>query len=81
MKIQLPYKTPIFEKPSRFPLVAQEINSKQIQQWLKNEITQGTKLLVAAPVVMNKKKDGSHLLCICYREINKKIFKDRYIYL
>lgn len=51
---------------------------EQIKEWLAEGIILPSCSDYVSPVVLVKKKDDSLKLCIDYRELNKKIIKDRY---
>lgn len=55
-----------------------DIVNAQIEEWEKQGIVRPSASDFASPVVLVKKKDGSHRLYIDYRQLNKKIIKDRY---
>ena len=51
---------------------------KQIASWLKNGIVRQPQSDYVSPIVLVKKKNGSTRICVDYRQLNKKIVKDRY---
>lgn len=50
----------------------------QIDEWKEEGIIRESVSDFASPVVLVKKKNRSHRLCVDYRMLNKKIIKDRY---
>lgn len=50
----------------------------QINEWLSDGIIQPSLSDYASPIVLTKKNDGSSRLCVDFRQLNKKIIKDRY---
>ena len=46
--------------------------------WLEDGIIRQSHSDYASPIVLVKKKDGSTRICVDYRQLNKKVVKDRY---
>ena len=70
--------TPIAKEPYRLaPPEMQEL-STQLQELLGKGFIQPNSLSWGAPILFVKKKDGSHRMCIDYRELNKLTVKNRY---
>ncbi|KAK9730631.1 Reverse transcriptase (RNA-dependent DNA polymerase) [Popillia japonica] len=65
-------------KKMRLPFIEREIVDKQVQEWINVRIIESCTSEYASQVVIVKKKDGSHRLCIDYRKLNKVVVKDRY---
>lgn len=78
MNIVLKDETPIACRPRRLPLSERCKVDEQIEQWLQDGIIENSNSEFSSPVVMVKKRDGSHRLCVDYRQINKVIIKDRF---
>ena len=78
MKIVLQDNTPISSRPRRLSPKDKDIEGKQIDEWLHEENIRPSKSEFASPIVIVKKKDGSHRICVDYRTLNKKIIKDIY---
>lgn len=78
MNIVLQDEEPVFQTPRRLANVERQIVQNQVQEWLKDGIIQNSYSNYASPIVLVKKKNGSHRLCIDYRKVNKKIIKERY---
>lgn len=72
------------EKPVYVPLrrrlapIEQKEVDKQTNEWLKDGIIQPSCSDYAAPILIVPKKDGTKRICVDFRQINKKIVKDRY---
>lgn len=49
-----------------------------MSEWIRDGIAQPSLSDYASPVVLVVKKDGNTRLCVDYRQLNKKIVKDRY---
>lgn len=58
-----------------------EILKAYIETYLKTRFIQPSKYSTGAPIIFNKKPDGSLYLCIDYRSLNKLIIKNWYFYL
>lgn len=78
MKIILKNEEPVYQRARRLsPSEKEKVNS-HINEWVQNGIVQPSLSDYASPVVLTGKKDGSTRLCIDYRQLNKKIVRDRY---
>lgn len=51
---------------------------KQLKELLKDGFIQPSKAPYAAPMIFQKKKDGSLRMCIDYRALNKVMVKNKY---
>lgn len=78
MKLVLKDDEPVNQKARRLSPSERDIVNKQINEWQEQGIVRPSSSDYASPVVLVKKKNGSHRLCIDYRLLNKKIIKDRY---
>lgn len=78
MKIIVRDEEPVYQRPRRLSASEKEIVNKQIDAWLKAGIIRPSLSEYASPIVLVKKKNGTTRLCVNYRQINKKIIKDRY---
>ena len=52
--------------------------SSQLQELLGKQFIRRSSLPWGAPILFVRKKDGSHRMCIDYRELNKLTVKNRY---
>ncbi|GKF10149.1 putative nucleotidyltransferase, ribonuclease H [Tanacetum coccineum] len=74
----VPGATPVAKSPYRLtPSEMQEL-SGQLQELQDNGFIRLSHSPWGAPVLFVKKKDGSFLMCIDYRELNKLTVKNRY---
>ena len=74
----VPGAAPIAKAPySLAPLEMQELSS-QLQELLGKGFIRPSSSPWGAPILFVKKKDGSHLMCIDYRELKKLTVKNRY---
>lgn len=78
MKLILRDDEPVYQRPRRLSASEKEVVNAQIDEWLRDGIIRPSLSEYASPIVLVKKKNGSTRLCVDYRLINKKIFKDRY---
>lgn len=78
LKIILNDDKPVFQSPRRLAQSEQIIVESLVDEWMKNDIIQPSVSDYASPIVLAKKKDGTHRLCVDYRLLNKKIYKDRF---
>lgn len=78
MKILLKDDEPIYQRARRMSPGEREVVNTQIHEWIERGIVRASTSDYASPVVLVRKKNGSHRLCVDYRALNKKIIKDRY---
>ena len=71
-------KQPLYGLIYSLDLVELEILTTYIKTHLKTEFIQLSKSLVGAPILFNKKSDGSLCLCIDYQGPNNLTIKNRY---
>lgn len=77
LNIVLSNEIPVCMRPRRFGSAKQKI-IHDTGTWLKEGIIRNSCSDYAAPVVLCKKKDNSHRICIHYRKLNRKIVKDMF---
>jgi len=78
LNLVLKDEIPIYERARRLASVEQDQVNEVIQKWLREGIIRPSMSEYASPVVIIRKKNGNIRLCVDYRKLNKKIFKDRY---
>lgn len=78
MTITLRDDESVYQRPKRLSLSEKEKVSAHVNEWLTAGIIQPSFSDYASPVVLIKKKTGETRLCIDYKQLNKKIIKDRY---
>jgi len=78
MSIILKDEEPVYQRAQRLSAVEREKVNKIISEWIQNGIVQPSLSDYASPVVLVEKKDGNIRLCVDYRQLNKKIIRDRY---
>ncbi|CAK9801710.1 Transposon Ty3-I Gag-Pol polyprotein [Anthophora plagiata] len=78
MNLILQDDIPVYERPRRLsPQDKVEVDN-QIAIWLENGIICPSQSDYASPIVLVKKKNGSTRISVDYRQLNRKIIKDRY---
>lgn len=78
MNIVLSDDIPVYQRPRRLSSDEKVEVDKQIAVWLEEGIVQSSHSDYASPIVLVKKKNGSTRICVDYRQLNKKVIKDRY---
>lgn len=78
MKLVLKDNEPVYQKARRLSAAEKDIVNKQIAEWEREGIVRPSSSDYASPIVLAKKKDGTHRLCIDYRLLNRKIVRDRF---
>lgn len=78
LKLQLCDETPIYHRPRRLAFNQKKSVEKQIDEWIEEGVVEEGSSDFASSVVVVKKKDGTDRVCIDYRDLNKKIIKDRF---
>ncbi|XP_074278160.1 uncharacterized protein LOC141601756 [Silene latifolia] len=69
---------PVNIRPYRYPLKQRDVIEQLIKEMLDRGVIQQSCSPFASPVVLVGKKDGSWRLCVDYRELDKKIIKDKF---
>ncbi|GFX84483.1 retrovirus-related Pol polyprotein from transposon 17.6 [Trichonephila clavipes] len=78
MTILLSDDIAVSQRYRRLPFVEQKIVEDQIQEWLNGDIIKASCSDYVAPIVLCKKKNGEHRLCVDYRNLNRKMIKDKF---
>jgi len=78
MSIMLKDEKSVYQQARRLSALEKDQVNAQINEWMRDGIIQPSLSEFASPVVLIKKKDNSIRLCVDYRQLNKKIVKDRY---
>jgi len=78
MSIVLKDEEPVYQRARRLAPIEREKVNEHISEWIRDGIAQPSLSDYASPVVLVEKKDGSTRLCVDYRQLNKKIVRDRY---
>ncbi|XP_037953796.1 uncharacterized protein LOC119683966 [Teleopsis dalmanni] len=78
MKIELMTNEVIAQVTYRVPEPKKEIVAKKIQELLDNDIIAPSESSYASPMLLVKKKNGEHRLCVDYRRINQFTRKECY---
>ncbi|GFU30208.1 transposon Ty3-I Gag-Pol polyprotein [Trichonephila clavipes] len=79
MTILLSDDIPVSQRSRRLPFVEQKIVENQIQEWLNTNIIKNLAVLITQhQSFYAKKKNGEHRLCVDYRNLNRKMIKDKF---
>lgn len=78
MTIILKDDEPVYQKARRLSQSKKNIVNAQMDEWKREGVVRESVSDFASPVVLVKKKNGSHRLYVDYRMLNKKIIKDSY---
>lgn len=76
--IELYDKTPIYQRPRRFPEVVNQEIERQCRELHLLDIIEPSSSPWSSPVVPVRKKDGSIRMCIDYRKLNAVTKPDRF---
>jgi len=68
----------VYQRARRLSPIEREQVNTQIDEWIREAIVQPSLSEYASSVVLVRKKNGSIRLCVDYRQLNKKIIKNRY---
>lgn len=78
MSIMLKDAKPVCYKPYRLPFKERAILREKIKDLLDAGIIRESSSEFASPVILVRKKDGDHRLCVDYRSLNKQMIKEVY---
>lgn len=78
MKIILTDDKPVYQRARRISPNEKTTVNVQISKWIEEGVARPSSSDYASPIVLVRKKNGTHRLCVDYRMLNKKIIKDRY---
>lgn len=78
MKLILKDDEPIYQRARRLSEQEKQIVRRQVDEWMRDDIVRPSLSEYASPVVLVRKKSGTYRLCVDYRQLNRKIVKDRY---
>lgn len=77
-KIDTGDQTPIKQQPRRLPLAKADLAQEAIKGMHEQGIIEPSNSPWAAPIVLVRKKDGTHRFCVDYRKLNDVTKKDSY---
>lgn len=78
MSIILKDEEPVYQRARRLSPIEREKVNTHINEWIRDGIARPSLSDYASPVVLVHKKDGNTRLCVDFRQLNKKIVRDRY---
>lgn len=73
MTIVLKDDEPVYQRARRLSPSERSIVNSEIEEWEKQGIVRSSSSDYASPIVLVKKKNGSHRLCVDYILLNKKL--------
>ncbi|GFX77154.1 retrovirus-related Pol polyprotein from transposon 412 [Trichonephila clavipes] len=78
MRIILKDDIPVYQPARRLTYAEKQIANKHIEEWLEQGIIRPSSSEYASPIVLVKKMNGDSRLCVDYRQLNRKLVKDRF---
>lgn len=78
MEIDTEGSSPKSQRPRRMPFAVRQEISRQLKMMQAAGVVQPSKSPWASPVVLVRKKDGSHRFCVDYRELNSVTKADNF---
>ncbi|KAK3090931.1 hypothetical protein FSP39_015821 [Pinctada imbricata] len=69
---------PIKVPPRRIPLAQREIVETELDKMIEDKIIEPSESPWCSPILLARKKDGSHRFCIDFRKLNSVTLKDAY---
>ncbi|XP_011859979.1 PREDICTED: uncharacterized protein LOC105557370 [Vollenhovia emeryi] len=78
MALALKHEQPISFRPRRLSFADKEALRGILDDLLKRAIIKESCSPYASPIVLTRKKDGGHRLCVDYRELNKITIRDNF---
>jgi len=78
MHLVLRDEVPVHQNPRRLSMGQQEIVNQIVNDWTQRGIIRPSNSEYASPIVLVEKKNGEPRLCVDYRQLNKKIVRDRF---
>ncbi|GBN29179.1 hypothetical protein AVEN_45865-1 [Araneus ventricosus] len=78
LNVVLRDEIPVSQRSRRMPFAEQKIVDKQIDEWLEKGIIKPSCSDYASPILLTKKRDGTHRLCVDFRQLNQKGVKDSF---
>lgn len=78
MNILLNDEVPVYTAPRRLPMTEKQVVKQQVETWLNEGVIRYSNSPYCSRVVVVKKKNGSHRVCIDFRKLNIKTIRDSF---
>lgn len=78
LTIQIKDTTPVAYRPRPLAYSERQKLKEIIKQQLQDGVIQNSQSEYASPIVLVKKRNGELRLCVDYRDLNRRVIKDRY---
>jgi len=78
MRLVLRDEVPVHQNPRRLSMRQRETVNQIVNDWTQRGIIRPSNSEYASPIVLVEKKNGEPRLCVDYRQLNKKIVRDRF---
>jgi len=78
MHLVLRDEVPVHQNPRRLSMGQRGIVNQIVNDWTQRGIIRPSSSEYASPIVLVEKKNGEPRLCVDYRQLNKKIVRDRF---
>lgn len=78
VNIELNSDKPVCYRPYRLSFAEKEIMREKVSDMLSNGIIRESSSNYASPIILVRKKNGDHRLCVDFRKLNSITVKDKY---
>lgn len=78
MRLILRDEEPVHQNPRLLSAQQRDVVSKIVDNWMKESIVRPSNFEFASPIVLVQKRDKIPRLCVDYRQLNRKVVRDRY---
>lgn len=78
MRIILKDDVPTFQNPRRLSETQRAVVNDIVEKWIQDGVVRYSISDYASPIVLTTRKNGEPRLCVDYRQLNKKVIRDRH---